>query len=999
MDGNDSILSSDSDSDQNVNIAPRQPKLGKHEVALNLPKVAVYNARSLFPKIMSLKTDMFEREISLSFITEIWEQSENKEHISQIESLLEMDGLKYISTPRPKTTKGGGAAIIVNLERFSLEKLDVIIPSSLDVVWGMLKPRNGPSKFKRIIVCSFYSPPKNRKNSRLADHLVGTLHMLNAKYPDSGIIMGADKNTMNITPLLSCGLRLHQIVDKVTINFKTLDIIIMNLKMFYNSPIIAPPLLPDDPENAKPSDHSVPVCTPHTDRYNPPHRNYKLHTYRPLPDSSVRKFGQWITAQRWEDLSHELPVTELTSRFENTLKANLNKFCPEKTIRISSQDKPWVNSELKKLHRLKSREWTKRGKTKKYLSLSQEFKLKYQAEAQKYMDKNVESLKETNPGRAYSTLKRMGAQPGDCSDSHTFTLPSHQSANLTPKQSAECIAEHFSEISKTFPPLSVDLLPERVKTKLRTDTRPPPVISVDETWRKIESAKKPRSGVPCDLPREITKEFSVELATPLNMIINKIAESATWPNHWKKEYITPIGKVPEPETEDDLRPISLTPFFSKVTEHFVIMWLLEYIENQIDFRQYGGVKGNSITHYLIEFINFILSNQENRVPTAVLACLIDFSKAFNRQNHNILITKLSDMGVPAWLLRIVMSFLSDRNMVVRYKGETSSSKPLPGGGPQGTLLGLLLFIVLINDVGFLGQSNNAGDLITCRRYLREANKIHFKFVDDLTVAESIILKDNVHLVPDRPLPDSYHARTGHALNPDSSEVYKQIRKINEYAVTNDMKLNAKKTKFMLFNNCKTIDFLPNLELEGKEVELVEEMKVLGVVLTSDMKFSRNTEYIVERAFKRVWMLKRLLCLGASVPQLVDVYLKQVRSVLELAVPAWHSSLTVADKLSIERVQKASLQVILGETYISYSSALDIVNLQTLEQRRQQLCRKFGFKALKNIKHNKWFKVNQKISRTRQKQPFLCPVVSRTKRFENSPLSYLTKLLNIQVKTS
>ena len=191
----------------------------------------------------------------------------------------------------------------------------------------------------------------------------------------------------------------------------------------------------------------------------------------------------------------------------------------------------------------------------------------------------------------------------------------------------------------------------------------------------------------------------------------------------------------------------------------------------------------------------------------------------------------------------------------------------------------------------------------------------------------------MQLLPDRPLPDSYHARTGHALNQESSEVYKQIRKINEYAVTNDMKLNAKKTKFMLFNNCKTIDFLPKLELEGKEVELVEQMKVLGVVLTSDMKFSRNTEYMVERAFKRVWMLKRLLSLGASVSQLIDVYLKQVRSVLELAVPAWHCSLTVTDKLSIERVQKAALQVILGETYSSYSSALDIVNLQTLEQRR------------------------------------------------------------------
>ena len=66
-----------------------------------------------------------------------------------------------------------------------------------------------------------------------------------------------------------------------------------------------------------------------------------------------------------------------------------------------------------------------------------------------------------------------------------------------------------------------------------------------------------------------------------------------------------------PASEEELRPISLTAYFSKVTEHFVVMWLMEFIKDKIDFRQYGGVKGNSITHYLIEFINFILMNQDS----------------------------------------------------------------------------------------------------------------------------------------------------------------------------------------------------------------------------------------------------------------------------------------------------------------------------------------------------------------------------------------------------
>ena len=85
-----------------------------------------------------------------------------------------------------------------------------------------------------------------------------------------------------------------------------------------------------------------------------------------------------------------------------------------------------------------------------------------------------------------------------------------------------------------------------------------------------------------------------------------------------------------PESEDDLRPISLTAFFSKITEHFVVMWLMHFIKEKIDFRQYGGFKGNSITHYLIEFINFILMKQDNFDQIAVLACMVDFSKAFNQ---------------------------------------------------------------------------------------------------------------------------------------------------------------------------------------------------------------------------------------------------------------------------------------------------------------------------------------------------------------------------------
>jgi hypothetical protein len=106
--------------------------------------------------------------------------------------------------------------------------------------------------------------------------------------------------------------------------------------------------------------------------------------------------------------------------------------------------------------------------------------------------------------------------------------------------------------------------------------------------------------------------------------------------------------------------------------------LLEYVGDKIDIKQFGGQKGNSITHYLIEFVNFILYNQDMTNPHAVLALMVDFSKAFNRQDHNILITILSDMGCPRWLLEIVISFLSERELIVRHGGLKSGKKSLPG---------------------------------------------------------------------------------------------------------------------------------------------------------------------------------------------------------------------------------------------------------------------------------------------------------------------------------
>ena len=163
--------------------------------------------------------------------------------------------------------------------------------------------------------------------------------------------------------------------------------------------------------------------------------------------------------------------------------------------------------------------------------------------------------------------------------------------------------------------------------------------------------------------------------------------------------------------------------------------------------------------------------------------------------------------------------------------------------------------MLINDAGFSGQLNNAGELSTSKRNFKAVNQIHLKYVDDMSLAESVNLKELLVAVPDRAQPDKYHARTVHVLPKEQSAVYNNhLLETNDYASRSQMQINYKKKTIMLFNPCSSLDFRPNLELGGHELELAEEMKLVGLVITSDMKWAANTDSIVKRGFKKLWLI-------------------------------------------------------------------------------------------------------------------------------------------------
>ena len=143
--------------------------------------------------------------------------------------------------------------------------------------------------------------------------------------------------------------------------------------------------------------------------------------------------------------------------------------------------------------------------------------------------------------------------------------------------------------------------------------------------------------------------------------------------------------------------------------------------------------------------------------------------------------------------------------------------------------------------------------------------------------------------------------------------------------------------------------------------------------------------------RKLWTLRRLKKYNLDVFKIFDVYTKEIRSILEFAVPVWHSAITKSDSRQIENVQKAAFKIILGESFISYEVSCTIFGAEPLEIRRTQLCKIFAKRDLK--KADTLFQKSEKITKTRSKQIHVIEPKCRTTRFEKSSIPYLSRLLN------
>ena len=405
---------------------------------------------------------------------------------------------------------------------------------------------------------------------------------------------------------------------------------------------------------------------------------------------------------------------------------------------------------------------------------------------------------------------------------------------------------------------------------------------------------------------------------------------------------------------------------------------MEDISPNIDTGQYGGQKGIGTEHLIVCLVDRILKLLDsNTERSAVVAAFVDWQAAFDRQDPTIAINKFIALGVRPSLIPVLVSYLSNRKMKVKFNGEMSAFLTLIGGGPQGTLLG---------GLEYLAQSNDNADIVP--------EEDRFKYIDDLSVLQLICLSGLLidynfleHVASDIGIDDRY-------LPASSYSTQEHLNFISNWTTENLMKLNEAKSNYIVFSRSKE-SFATRLSINNVTLDRLSVTKLLGVWITEDMSWSRNSQEICRKAYSRLSMITKLKYVGVSKDDLLDIYILFIRSVTEYCAVVFHSRLTQEDSLKIERIQKTCLKVILGELYIDYPSALEMCGLLTLSERRENRCLDFATKCLKHPRNKRIFPQNPSYNdRVRESEPFQVNF-GRTHTYKNSAVPFYQRLLNQQ----
>jgi hypothetical protein len=610
-----------------------------------------------------------------------------------------------------------------------------------------------------------------------------------------------------------------------------------------------------------------------------------------------------ISEINWIQLFDGLPVDLALETFYSLILEFMEECIPKRrALSLPNNNEHWITPDLKKLKNKKNRLHKKLKKNftvechQEFSNLRKELMLKSLAAYELYLNKVKRGLKD-NPNSFWNFVRQKKS-----SNSYPLFLEFEDQSSSCDKGMCDIFANFFASVYDVNLHPAVSTCDTSNETVIFT-----PYLNVYEIRKAASNLKELVSSGPDNIPSCVIKRCATSLSTPLCYLFNLSLNSSVFPKLWKKSFIVPLYKNGNRTHASNYRGIAKLSTIPKLFESLLITHLFHNLKSKLTPAQHGFFKERSISSNLIELTSKITEGFSKKQQTDV--GYFDFSKAFDRINHKILLDKMERIGFESKYVLWAQSYLTERQQQVKFKNQTSRKIDVTSGVPQGSHLGPLLFLVYINDLP-----------------------------DALNYCDVLLYADDVKI---------FHSYSSYT---DCWKIQHDFDRLVDWSGLNCLSLNIKKCKIMSFSR-KPSFIVNNYMLNGQDMERCDKFNDLGVLFDKKLTFIPHIDIIVSKASSRLGLIKRWAKELNDPYVTKSLYVGLVRSVLEFACQVWNPFYSTHIK-RIESVQKQFLLFALKSLNWNdnlrlppYKHRLLLLDMNTLEDRRKALSCIFVFKVL------------------------------------------------------
>ena len=570
------------------------------------------------------------------------------------------------------------------------------------------------------------------------------------------------------------------------------------------------------------SDHKLITGTRYTKSIVRNSRYVKKRSYK---NFSPQLFIQAVRQISWWELYSCDDADEAVSIFTQKLTNILDEMAPIKKYQIHPKYAPWLSESTKELMKERDLSQKKAAKSGKNDDWKDFKKLRNNVNGILKKEKiNWQSDRLENCSTTSDTWRMVKNWLGWNKGGSPSQLVINGELKSKPKELANCMNEFFvrkvDDLRRKIPacresPLEkVKELMKGRKCSFKIQAVHPEVVS--DIIKKLKNSKS--CGLD-NIDSYILKLACDELTPGITHIVNLSISGSHFPTPWKNSKVIPLFKKEDATIPKNYRPVSLLPILSKILERAVYNQLIKYLEdNQLLHPSHHGFrKSHNTTTALLEmYANWVEAAEQDKITAVVM---LDLSAAFDLVDKEILIEKLKLYGLEESSASWMNSYLSERNQQVYLDGELSKSLPVNIGVPQGSILGPILYCILVNDLPELAHNHDAAEQSPT---LWNTNCISCGgiscFADDSTMSISGVDPD--------------------LLTRKLEEKYKLI---TEYMASNRLVLNTDKTHLLVMTSKKKHqrhgDYGIFLDTGSEIISPQDHEKLLGCIISSDFTWN------------------------------------------------------------------------------------------------------------------------------------------------------------------